>query len=243
MYRIAATRWQNRNPNTGWSLAKTIWKHRKKKWRWILLFRLLINTGYLSFGIGVGSPSLHVLIWEKMRIAKPGFNFVHSHLTGRYGMRSIKIDQSYFILSILSSIPSAPLFKSLSSTIYIIKPHYRAPTFAHDLRANLRNVAVPGTGLPLSFFCSIKLLGYVMIICINPILCFLGAINVAMKQVAKGSTDSFMFSLSTAYRQHLLFPDDWFSYWRLNCALASWYWLVTREKGYDLENKWTFLQK
>ena len=25
-------------------------------------------------------------------------------------------------------------------------PHYRAPTFAHDLRANLKNVAIPGTG-------------------------------------------------------------------------------------------------
>lgn len=25
-------------------------------------------------------------------------------------------------------------------------PHYRAPTFAHDLRANLANVAIPGTG-------------------------------------------------------------------------------------------------
>ena len=41
----------------------------------------------------------------------------------------------------------------------------------------------------------------------------------------------------------LLFPDDWFSYWRLNCAIASYYWLVTKEKGYDLENKWTFLQQ
>ena len=38
-------------------------------------------------------------------------------------------------------------------------------------------------------------------------------------------------------------PDDWFSYWRLNCVLASYYWLVSREEGYDLENKWIFLQK
>jgi len=41
----------------------------------------------------------------------------------------------------------------------------------------------------------------------------------------------------------LFFPDDWFSYWRLNCVLASYYWLVSRESGYDLENKWIFLQK
>lgn len=25
-------------------------------------------------------------------------------------------------------------------------PHYRAPTFAEDLRSNLKNVAIPGTG-------------------------------------------------------------------------------------------------
>ena len=31
------------------------------------------------------------------------------------------------------------------------RPHYRAPTYRHDLLANLCNVAVPGTGLPLSF--------------------------------------------------------------------------------------------
>ena len=33
------------------------------------------------------------------------------------------------------------------------------------------------------------------------------------------------------------------SYWRLNCALASYYELVTKERGYDLENKWTFLKE
>ena len=42
---------------------------------------------------------------------------------------------------------------------------------------------------------------------------------------------TFFESLSTAYRRHLFFPDDWLSYWRLNCALASWYWLVTRYQG------------
>jgi hypothetical protein len=41
----------------------------------------------------------------------------------------------------------------------------------------------------------------------------------------------------------LLFPDDWFSYWRLNCVLASYYELTTKEQGYDLENKWVFLKR
>jgi hypothetical protein len=135
---------------------------------------------------------------------------------------------------------------SLALNIFLWdKIHYRHPSFAHDLRANLRNVAVPGTGLPLSFFCWTKLLGYLMLVLINPILCFLGAVNVALKESAKkgGEGITFMNALARAYRQHLLFPDDWFSYWRLNCSLASWYWFVTRESGYDLENKWIFLQK
>jgi hypothetical protein len=36
---------------------------------------------------------------------------------------------------------------SLAKTLHLWdQPHYRAPTFAHDLRANLKNVAIPGTG-------------------------------------------------------------------------------------------------
>jgi len=33
------------------------------------------------------------------------------------------------------------------------KPHYRAPTFGEDVRANLANVAAPGTGVALSALC------------------------------------------------------------------------------------------
>ena len=32
-------------------------------------------------------------------------------------------------------------------------PHYRSGTFANDMRKNLRNVALPGTGVPLSVLC------------------------------------------------------------------------------------------
>jgi hypothetical protein len=36
---------------------------------------------------------------------------------------------------------------SLAKTLQLWHaPHYRAPTFADDLRANLKNVAMPGTG-------------------------------------------------------------------------------------------------
>jgi len=153
------------------------------------------------------------------------------------------------------------------------KPHYRALSFAHDLRANLSNVAVPGTGVPLSTFCHFKVIGFLAIFVLNPLLCFLGAVNVARTQSGVGA---FCRELGKAYRKQcvasatvarlrtpdltprhsppldpppvshlasLLFPDDWFSYWRLNCSLASFYWLVTKEEGYELENKWTFLRR
>ena len=34
-------------------------------------------------------------------------------------------------------------------------PHYRSGTFANDMRKNLRNVALPGTGVPLSLLLSL----------------------------------------------------------------------------------------
>lgn len=40
-----------------------------------------------------------------------------------------------------------------------------------------------------------------------------------------------------AYVEQLLCPQDWFSFWRLNCRLASYHALVTGSKGYGQEDK------
>ena len=77
------------------------------------------------------------------------------------------------------------------------KPFYRHPSYAHDLRENLRNVAVPGTGVPLSVFCYFKWTGYLLIFFVNPFLCFMGAVNVARKATSGG----FLGNLGAAYRQ------------------------------------------
>lgn len=42
---------------------------------------------------------------------------------------------------------------------------------------NLRNVAIPGTGIPLSIYCSFKAMVYFFILAVNPVLCFMAAIN------------------------------------------------------------------
>lgn len=36
--------------------------------------------------------------------------------------------------------------------------------------------------------------------------------------------------------------QDWFSYWRLNCRLASWHAHVTESPDFRMEDKWTFLK-
>lgn len=66
---------------------------------------------------------------------------------------------------------------------------------------NLRNVAVPGTGIPLHRYCYTKLTAYFFIFVLYPIYAFLGAMNVARKE---GSS-----MLRAAFVEHLLAPEDW----------------------------------
>ena len=84
---------------------------------------------------------------------------------------------------------------------YVFSPH---PFFLD--KQNLRNVAVPGTGVPLSFFCHSKLLAYWLIFILYPIIAFFGAINVARKVP---NTQERNRVLTEAFREHLLEPEDW----------------------------------
>ena len=36
------------------------------------------------------------------------------------------------------------------------RPHYRSRSFQQDMLDNLKNVAIPGTGIPLSVFCHLN---------------------------------------------------------------------------------------
>ena len=42
---------------------------------------------------------------------------------------------------------------------------------------NLCNVAIPGTGIPLSFFCYSWLTVLFFLMALNPLVCFMGALN------------------------------------------------------------------
>uniref|UniRef100_A0A7S3NHN2 Alpha-L-glutamate ligase-related protein ATP-grasp domain-containing protein n=1 Tax=Aureoumbra lagunensis TaxID=44058 RepID=A0A7S3NHN2_9STRA len=125
------------------------------------------------------------------------------------------------------------------------EPHYRKSSYAADVRDNFRNVAVPGTGFPLSILAINKNVTIAFLIFLYPLLCLVAAIGHARRNKDE------LFKL--AYREQLLAPRDWFSLWRINSRLAAWHSLVTRSTDakeptegwheYAMENKWLFLQK
>eukprot|EP00039_Didymoeca_costata_P033410 m.42187 g.42187 ORF g.42187 m.42187 type:complete len:483 (+) comp9855_c0_seq2:1838-3286(+) len=112
------------------------------------------------------------------------------------------------------------------------KPHYRNGTFAEDMRKNLRNVALPGTGIPLSLLCWSSLFFKLEL--------FFGLPFVSLV-VARSKSKAGNSTFVATYKEVLLTPTDWFSLWRLNCRLASYHALRTEDAGFRSEDKWTFL--
>lgn len=122
---------------------------------------------------------------------------------------------------------------SLAQVFFIWdRPHYRNGTFQDDMIKNLRDVAIPGTGVPLDLVAYTKLGSYLMILVGNPAVAAVAAINA-------GRTDAA--AVAAAYAQQLVEPQDWFSFWRLNCRLATLHAGLTGETDYELEDKWKFL--
>ena len=115
------------------------------------------------------------------------------------------------------------------------EPHYRSGTFANDMRKNLRNVALPGTGVPLSWLCVSRPLFAVFLALGVPVVSLAYSLFLAPRRRPAAVADT--------YRGLLLRPEPWFFYWRLNCRLASYHALLTQAKGYRMEDKWTFLQE
>jgi len=126
----------------------------------------------------------------------------------------------------------------LASAFYLYdKPHYRKPSFGDDLVDNFRNVAVPGTGLPLSMFVRSKLIALGFVLSVSPFYSLVASFHLWFRTGMKSS-------ISKEYATRLLAPNDWFSYWRLNCRVAGLHALLNDIPiGYDMENKWTFLKE
>jgi hypothetical protein len=142
--------------------------------------------------------------------------------------------------------PEALLFKqharihlySLASMFYLYdKPHYRKGSYRDDLIDNLRNVAIPGTGIPLSLLVRSKYLAMLALLTVYPTVSLIAAFH-------KWFMSRFEENLSAEYATRLLAPDDWFNYWRLNCNVVGLHSLLNDfPPGYEMENKWTFLEE
>jgi len=127
---------------------------------------------------------------------------------------------------------------TLASAFYLYhKPHYRKASYGEDLVDNFCNVAIPGTGLPLSMFVRFKTVALGFVLTASPLCSLAASLHLWVKT-------GFQTSVSQEYANRLLTPDDWFSYWRLNCRVAGLHALLNDNPiGYEMENKWTFLRE
>lgn len=127
---------------------------------------------------------------------------------------------------------------SLASQFYLYnKPHYRKGSYREDLVDNLENVAIPGTGLKLSWIACNRLVGLSFLMTAYPAVSFVASVH-------QWFMSKFETSISGEFATRLLAPDDWFSYWRLNCTVVGLHALLNDSPpDYDMENKWKFLEE
>jgi hypothetical protein len=116
-------------------------------------------------------------------------------------------------------------------------PHYRAKSYGDDLRANLRNVIVPFTAVPLSIFCFNKFFCLCFLIFIYPFWAFIGSVYLSTYDPRKKTIDEHFY-------EQLLKPNYWFATWRINCTIVAYHaykrWEQTQSQ-YAMEDKGRFL--
>jgi len=102
---------------------------------------------------------------------------------------------------------------------------------------NFANVAIPGTGISLSYFVRNRICAFALATCIYPAVSLAAAVHLWI--ATRGAS-----SIGDEYAIRLLAPDDWFSYWRLNSRIAALHaYLNNVPMGYTMENKLTFLER
>ena len=113
---------------------------------------------------------------------------------------------------------------------------------------NLRNVAIPGTGIPLSWVARFRPVAFAFVVAGIPLVCVVAALRLAAEPEDRATHPGLVWPSAAKFAEKfyecLLNPRDWHSYWRLNCRLASFHALVSKEATKDdfaLEDKWKFL--
>ena len=130
-----------------------------------------------------------------------------------------------------TSNPQAALYLAACTPYLWSRPHYRALSYSDDVRKNLQNVALPGTGLALSAFCAHRWLACAALVVVPPLAALAGALQRGARRI-----DAFLALL-------LAPAESWFHAWQTNCRLAALHAALSGERGYALEDKLLFLQE
>lgn len=90
---------------------------------------------------------------------------------------------------------------SLASNFYLYnRPHYRKGSYRDDLVDNLRNVAIPGSGIPLSMFVRSRVVALGFLLTAYPAISFVASAHKWIKS-------KFQSSLSEEYATRLLVSE------------------------------------
>eukprot|EP01064_Diplonema_japonicum_P030169 TRINITY_DN5053_c1_g1_i1.p1 TRINITY_DN5053_c1_g1~~TRINITY_DN5053_c1_g1_i1.p1 ORF type:complete len:475 (+),score=45.65 TRINITY_DN5053_c1_g1_i1:66-1427(+) len=120
--------------------------------------------------------------------------------------------------------------------------HYRAENLQEDLVNNFKNIAVPGTGVPLSLLCCSSIVMKSYFLFAHPLVTFIAAL-----QIRRSESHAKNRSVLKIFSDELLHPGHWFSLWRINSILVAAHYNAhsTRpaiQTQYNYENKWDFLE-
>ena len=102
------------------------------------------------------------------------------------------------------------------------QPHYRCASWREDMRNNLRNVALPGTGVPLSVLCVSRSAVAAFVVAGRPASALAAALWEALCSPCAGSGRSRLLAALQLYRKHLLAPSDWYARARTHAPRARY---------------------
>jgi len=122
------------------------------------------------------------------------------------------------------------------------EPHYRADTLKHDLVENFRNIAFPGSGIPLSWVCCSKMVAIVYLLLCHPWVILASSIVISQSALHKRDR-----AFGELFEEELLAPKHWFALWRINSTLVAAHHKAHAhapkiQNEYRYENKWDFLE-
>ena len=93
-------------------------------------------------------------------------------------------------------------------------PHYRCDSWREDMRKNLHNVALPGTGVPLSVLCVSKAAVTAFVVAGVPAYALAACLCEVLRPPCATGCRGRLLAALQLYRKNLLAPSDWCTFTR-----------------------------